>query len=145
MAGRTEIQHHLPMSDTDPFIEGLRVIFEANPELKPSVVSEQAGLDNSTIRKLLNGQNASPKVATAEKIANVLGYSLSTVIALGSNEHSRKVLEIVHLAEHLPELKQSELYYFLRFLTYEKQQSALDAGEDPDFSMPLDTETPKRA
>ncbi len=78
------------MSKTDPFIEGLRLIFDIHPDLKPARVSVDAGLDNSTIRKLMSGANASPKVETASRIADAMGYDLAVIIALGTTTPLKK-------------------------------------------------------
>ncbi|SIO36889.1 hypothetical protein SAMN05444722_1711 [Rhodovulum sp. ES.010] len=67
----------------DPFIEGLRRVFDADPDLKPATVSARAGLDKSTIRKMLDRPEHSPRHATAERIANALGMAVADITALG--------------------------------------------------------------
>ena len=63
----------------DSFINGLRRYFAENPQVKPATVAAQAGLDKSTIRKMLDGTVGAPKLDTAEKIATVLGLTVANL------------------------------------------------------------------
>ncbi len=65
----------------DAFIAGLRAIFEADPTLKPAAVSRQAGLDISTVRKLLDGSSRNPTRQTTERVAAALGRSVASIVA----------------------------------------------------------------
>jgi hypothetical protein len=67
----------------DPFVEGLRLLFQNDDQLKPAGVSVVAGLDKSTIRKMLENPNASPLARNAAKIAGALGYSIEEIIYIG--------------------------------------------------------------
>ncbi len=71
---------------SDPFIKGLRAIFAADAALKPATVATDAGLDNSTIRKMLKGEVGAPKMNTAARIAQALGRTVEEVIASGAGE-----------------------------------------------------------
>ncbi|RBO51961.1 phage repressor protein [Rhodovulum sp. BSW8] len=64
----------------DPFIAGLRAVFEADPELRPATVSAKAGLDKSTIRRMFEGAIQSPRRATSLKIADALGLSIEEIV-----------------------------------------------------------------
>ena len=65
--------------NADPFVSGLRAIFEANPHLKPATVSGEAGLSASTIRKMFENPGASPKIRNAMQIAATLGMTVEEV------------------------------------------------------------------
>lgn len=67
--------------NSDPFVLGLKAIFAARPKPAPATISVAAGLDASTIRKMLDNPTASPKVSTASSIAAVLGMTVDQVIA----------------------------------------------------------------
>lgn len=80
MAHFFQMHDPLRMSE-DPFISGLRRIFEANPALKPATVSAAANLDKSTIRQMFEGRTKSPRVATCIAIAKALGTTAEEVIS----------------------------------------------------------------
>lgn len=129
MARRILILHSLRMSNADPFVEGLRRIFAANPALKPSVISVNAGLDNSTIRKLISGANSSPKIDTANRIAEAMGYQLADVIAIGAHEDPAVALDWLRLLDEVtPEVRDEAIKYAL-FL--QSQNLAVAAGRFP--------------
>lgn len=67
---------HNGYMDGDAFIAKLKARIEADDRLTPSGLAKKAGIDNSTIRKLLSGENTSPRVATAEKICAAMGTTL---------------------------------------------------------------------
>jgi phage repressor protein C with HTH and peptisase S24 domain len=71
---------NMPMS-ADPFVSGLKAIFDRDSGLKPATVSTKAGLSNSTIRKMFENPSASPKISNAIKIASALGLTVEQVIA----------------------------------------------------------------
>lgn len=83
MVLRREFLQPPAMSDDDQFVAGLRRIFAENPHLKPARVSTDAGLDNSTIRKIFAGQSGSPKFENAEKIARALNMTVLQILEAG--------------------------------------------------------------
>lgn len=138
VASRIYIQHPIrmpdqaPLRDRDPFISGLRVILEHRADLTEAGVSAKAGLDNSTVRKLLSGENASPKVSTAQRIADALGYSLSTIIALGLHPRAKEVLAIIDRAEKLSAADQKELASYLDYLIERSRRRESQPESDPE-------------
>lgn len=58
------------------FVDLLRGWLDANPEISPSRLAVDAGLDPSTVRKLLIGENRNPRLDVAEKICGALGVGL---------------------------------------------------------------------
>lgn len=126
MARRIFILHSLSMSNDDPFVEGLRRIFSANPDMKPSVISVKAGLDNSTIRKLISGANSSPKIDTANRIADAMGYQLADVIAIGAHEDPSLALDWLRLLDEVtPEVRDEAIKYALYL---QSQNLSVEAG-----------------
>lgn len=63
----------------DPFITGLRDLFRANATLKMATVSRMAGLDPSTIGKMLGGTTETVQYTTAAKIAQALGRTVESI------------------------------------------------------------------
>ena len=138
MAGLESFTHTSHMVIRDPFIEGLRQIFDARPDLKPATVAVAAGLDNSTLRKLLAGSNASPRVDTAQKIATAMGYSLSDIIAIGEHPDARPAIELLEELQHLPASLIKEALTYAQFLAAQQagehrpsQQKHRSAGQSP--------------
>lgn len=84
--------------DKDKFVERLRATIDADPALTPAGLSKKAGLDNSTIRKLLDGSRRHPSVSTAEKICQALGTTLSDFM---SDEGQKELDEIAELYSRL--------------------------------------------
>jgi len=117
------------MSKQDNFVEGLRKIFEIRLDLTPAGVSVAAGLDNSTVRKLLSGQNSSPRIETAERIAEAMGYHLSTILDIGAGRLGIDSLEMVARLERLPTDLQDEYLNYLDYLL-EKRQRIADQSQD---------------
>ena len=116
MDERTKIPQYLQMETRDDFIEGLRKIFEARKDLTPAGVSSEAGLDNSTVRKLLSGQNSSPRIETAEKISAAMGYRLSTVLEIGAGNIPISAIALVSRIESLPSEYSDEAMRYLDYL-----------------------------
>lgn len=147
MVGQNSLRHCSAMEKSDPFLEGLRQIFEVRPELTPSAVSVAAGLDNSTLRKLLNGSNSSPRIDTAKRIADAMGYSLSDIIAIGEHDNPRLLLGLVEKLRALdPNLLNQALDYahYLqaaqaekRALAAEQKQAEEQIEVDEGFCEPL--------
>lgn len=72
---------HTVGMDADKFIARLRAKIDSDDDLTPSGLAIKAKVDNSTIRKLLSGENQSPRMATAEKICKALGTTLVEFMA----------------------------------------------------------------
>lgn len=88
----------------DPFIRGLRVILARRPDLNPSRLAKDAGLDNSTLRKLLKGDIESLSVKNCDSVARVVGVDLSVIIALGEHPDAPEILALaLKLAELGPD------------------------------------------
>jgi len=68
------------MDESDEFLQGLRKVMEAK-NLKPSPLSEKAGLGITAIRDLYRKKAASPKLSTALKIADAVEMSVDQIIA----------------------------------------------------------------
>lgn len=71
---------------TDPFAIGLKQILDADSALNAARLSQKAGLDISTVRKILSGAAKSPKHETCMKIADALGMTLEEVKAGGPDK-----------------------------------------------------------
>lgn len=69
----------------DPFAIGLRIVMDAR-DLKPAPLAVSAGLGDSAIRDLFR-KGASPKVSTAQAIAEQLRMSIDEVILAGKSGH----------------------------------------------------------
>ncbi|MCW2303258.1 phage repressor protein C with HTH and peptisase S24 domain [Rhodovulum sulfidophilum] len=78
IANAARTWEYIPMTE-DPFIAGLRKVFEADPQLRPATISAKAGLDKSTIRRMFEGAIQSPRRTTTAKIANALGMSVEEI------------------------------------------------------------------
>lgn len=72
----------------DPFIAGLDAIIEGSDGLSRASVSDRAGLDTSTIRKMMANPSASPKLVTALSIAKALGMRVEEIIDAGLNGYA---------------------------------------------------------
>lgn len=94
METRILLRHVCAMQNGDMFIAGLRKVFEADTSLKESPVAMSAGLDNSTIRKWFDGSTRTAKIDAAQKVANVLGMKLSTIIALAESDAGPDVVRL---------------------------------------------------
>lgn len=82
----------------DPFVKGLRAIL-ARPEAPaPAAVSERAGLDSSTIRKIFANPSSSPKTINAMKIAHALGMRIDEIIQLGETDTDRPIGPTIAIA-----------------------------------------------
>lgn len=83
-----------PMERRDPFTEGLRIILAERKDLKPAPLGVAAGLNDSTLRKLLAGHIKSLSVESARAVAKATGYKLSTIIALGEHPYAPEVIRL---------------------------------------------------
>ncbi|WP_226782730.1 helix-turn-helix domain-containing protein [Oceaniglobus trochenteri] len=63
----------------DPFVAGLLRLLKER-KLKPAPLSKAAGLSESFIRDLQSNPASSPKTINAQKIADLLGLSISDII-----------------------------------------------------------------
>ena len=116
MEAEMSLRHSQSMEHKDPFLRGFSVLLDMRPDLKPSRISTDAGLDNSTLRKLLRNPKASPRIDTAEALAAAAGYSMSAIVALGQHPDARGALAILEAYEKLDPNAQQELSTFLDFL-----------------------------
>ncbi|WP_377687090.1 helix-turn-helix domain-containing protein [Paracoccus cavernae] len=134
MVGQNSLQQTVRMESKDPFLEGLRQIFAARQDLKPATIAVAAGLDNSTLRKLLSGSNSSPRVETAKRIADAVGYPLSDIIALGESNAPSKTIETAEKLYRLdPTLLEEALKYAL-FLQSQQIESQIKVTDQPQES-----------
>jgi transcriptional regulator with XRE-family HTH domain len=62
--------------DGDAFVRRLRARLDSDESITPAGLAKRAGVDNSTIRKMLSIDGASPRMATAEKICAALGTTV---------------------------------------------------------------------
>ena len=91
MAGKIVCRHVPGMSD---FVELLRQRIDADPDLTPAGLASRAGIDNSTIRKILNGQNRSPRIDTAMKICAALGTTLEDFMGVKTDPVQREIVRL---------------------------------------------------
>lgn len=82
------------MNTEDPFITGLRQLFEENPDLKPATVSDAAGLNKSAIRKMFEGRVKSPRHQSMSAIATVLGVTVDDIISRTAAPRERLVIAV---------------------------------------------------
>lgn len=82
------------LAQRDPFIIGLEMIMKER-QLKPATLAKDAGLNDSTLRKQLSGENRSMNMTTAVKIAETVGVDLSTIIALGEHSEGPEIVRLV--------------------------------------------------
>ena len=80
---------YLPMKNAS-FTEILRSRIDQDPDLTEAGLASKAGLDNSTIRIMLD-RNTSPREATMRKIAAALGESLEQFMASQLDKEGKKV------------------------------------------------------
>lgn len=97
---------------TEPFLVRLRAVIEANPDLNASSLATEAGLANSTIRKMFR-DNKSPRVVTMRKICAALGTTLEEFMGEARTPEQQ---EIVRLALQLPDHLLKELLGYGRGL-----------------------------
>lgn len=79
-------------AELDRFTRGLRVAMEMTG-WKPAPLALAAGLSDSTIRDMYR-YRSSPKVATAEAIASVLGMTIDEIIALSGPAAHRPAVAV---------------------------------------------------
>lgn len=110
-----------PPDKPDPFIEGMRIILIMRPDLNPTQVAVDAGLDNSTLRKLLSGENASPRMENAEKLAKAAGYSLAAVLAIGERGPESGLVSLLQKMEELDSKDLIDLDEYADFVIAKRQ------------------------
>lgn len=103
-----------PMEKRDPFIEGLRLILAAKPDLRPAPLAEAADMDNSTLRKALAGSIKSLTVDKAARLAKAAGFELSTVIALGESSNGPEIVSLASAIQSADEAVRKEVEGYLR-------------------------------
>lgn len=90
------------------FAELLRQRIESDEALTEAGLAKLAGLDNSTIRRIL-AEGRNPRVDTAEKICAALGTTLEAFMGSAQTDEER---DILRLAAQLPaDLRQKLLVY----------------------------------
>ena len=85
--------------NNDRFVELLNQRIASDEALTPAGLAQKAGIDNSTIRKLLSGENQSPKVATAQKICKALGTTLEAFMAEIDDPLQAEIFDLYILLE----------------------------------------------
>lgn len=78
----------------DKFVMLLQHRIEDDPDLTVAGLAARAGLDKSTIRKLISGENNSPKVATAEKICAALGVTLEEFMGSSRDPLQQEIVNL---------------------------------------------------
>lgn len=76
------------------FIDILARRFEEDPGLTPAGLAVKAGLDNSTIRRMLS-ERRNPRIDTIKKICDALGESYEDFMAGGGNTAERKLVRLI--------------------------------------------------
>jgi transcriptional regulator with XRE-family HTH domain len=85
--------------DADKFVARLKAKIEADERLTPSGLARKAGIDNSTIRKLISGDNVSPRIATAEKICAAMGTTLRDFMADPPDPLRQEIVDLYNQLE----------------------------------------------
>lgn len=114
------------MNARDPFVEGLRAILAERHDLKPAPLAVAAGLNDSTLRKLLAGDIKSISVENARAVAKVAGYDLSTIIAIGENSRGPEIVRLALAIAAADDDARGKVDAFLAV-----------AGTDPSAGRPL--------
>lgn len=76
------------------FAERLQAYLDANPDITPSRLALDAGLDNSTVRQLLAGKAKNPRIDTAIRICAALGTTLEAFMGLEGDQSRREILSL---------------------------------------------------
>ncbi|MEW9920022.1 helix-turn-helix domain-containing protein [Marimonas sp. MJW-29] len=80
--------------DGNAFVKKLRQRIEGDPNLTPAGLAQLAGIDGSTIRKMLSIKGASPRIVTAEKICAALGTNFNDFMSDGPDPHHKEILQL---------------------------------------------------
>lgn len=102
------------MDDRDPFVVGVQMVLAQRPELKPAPLAKKAGMDDSTMRKLLKGEISSLSVKNAIKVARALDMDLSTIIALGEHSRGPEIVQLAIAIQAAPEDARDHVDGYLR-------------------------------
>ncbi|MCZ4268997.1 helix-turn-helix transcriptional regulator [Rhodobacteraceae bacterium G21628-S1] len=97
---------------TEPFLVRLKAVIDADPDLNVSKLATDAGLANSTIRKMFR-DNKNPRSSTMRKICAALGTTLEDFMGEARTPEQQ---EIVRLALQLPDHLLKELLGYGRGL-----------------------------
>lgn len=103
-----------PMENRDPFVVGLTAILAERRDLTPAGLATDAGLDNSTIRKLISGEIKSMTIEKAHRIARALGIDLSTIIALGEHSHGPEIVRLALAIQAADDAERDRIDGYLR-------------------------------
>ncbi|MEM1274656.1 MAG: helix-turn-helix transcriptional regulator [Pseudomonadota bacterium] len=80
--------------DLSPFLTLLKKRIDADPDLTVAGLAQKAGLDKSTIRKLIASDNKSPTLGTATKICNALGTTVERFLAEDDDPIKAEILAL---------------------------------------------------
>ena len=76
------------------FADLLRVYLDEHPDLTPSRLALDAGLDNSTVRQILSGKAKNPRIDTAMRICAALGTTLEEFMGLEVDQSRQEILQL---------------------------------------------------
>ena len=82
------------MSDRT-FSERLRQAIDETPGLTPAGLALKAGLNKTTIRKVLDGSSQNPRFDTAMKICAALGTTVEEFMGSPRDEEERRILRLL--------------------------------------------------
>jgi transcriptional regulator with XRE-family HTH domain len=93
IATKHVFRHYCSMNG-DRFVKLLKARIEQDDRLTASGLAKRAGIDNSTIRKLISGENSSPTLSTAQKICAALGVSLEEFMGLDVDPLQAEIVDL---------------------------------------------------
>ena len=93
IAPKMDFGHYVCMNG-DKFVTMLKCRIKDDPDLTVAGLASRAKLDKSTIRKLISGENSSPKVATAEKICAALGTTLEEFMGSSRDPLQQEIVDL---------------------------------------------------
>ena len=111
----------------DPFVEKLRRLIDADPDITAAGLSLKAGLTNSAIRAMFSGKNKSPRLETARKICEALGTTYEEFM---SDAQFSEEQEIVRLVSQLSEADRQLLLGFGQGLVAKQGQALPESDEE---------------
>lgn len=79
---------------SDEFVRRLRQRIESDEDLTASGLAKRAGVDNSTIRKMLSIDGASPRLETARRICKALGTTYEAFMSDPDDPLSKEILDL---------------------------------------------------
>jgi len=84
---------------SDEFVRRLRQRIKDDEELTASGLAKRAGVDNSTIRKMLSIDGASPRLETARRICKALGTTYEAFMSDPDDPLSKEILDLYRQLE----------------------------------------------